>query len=527
MADLVPIHNLPNEILVEIFLMHAAASRTFSLAGTSGYKHRPHPRRALGWVSLMRVCRHWREVALATPTLWQIVDVNKTTTWLKLAIDRSCNAPLELYLHVCDVALDSIPLILTQAHRLRKLLLPPFKRSDLPALKILFQTVMPLLNELRIHLDIWENETTSTRISIGSLDDCFPSLRSVRLENFTVAWALPAMSRMRYLNLHNCETVDENLTFNQFLDTLEACTELEDLRLHGFVSTIAHRVPAGFARAVFLPRLQRLTISEPPALCRQLLSVIHLPPTIILRVIGQIDPSLDPHDTHHLFPSMLPEDLSKLPVIQSLKHASVENNNDVVVLQLWSGSRYSNDFASVILKLDCGLETFEGYMPHAIEDFVHLFSSAPIENVYVSCRPGEVHTSATWALLFAALPAVHTLTVSSGLTLELVWHALAGRQLPLLEVDEDAARAFSPVLLPNLQSLKVEDLDWSEDAMGYVLESLRRRARRGLPQLDELTIEFFRPTGDRFRVQEEIERVLPFYEKSMEEFAKRFAWGWT
>ncbi|KAI0752309.1 hypothetical protein C8Q80DRAFT_441663 [Daedaleopsis nitida] len=519
-----PIHDLPNEILVNIFQMHNVGYSSL------GHKHRPHARYASRWYPLMLVCRHWRDMALVTPTLWQSFDVHNNTAWLQLAVDRSRNAALELYFHNREVAIDSIPLIVAQAPRLRKLLLPPLQRSDFRAVETLFRTTMPVLNELRVHLEpSWKDFTPPHWISVDSFDACFPSLHSIRFENMAVPWTLPALSRMRYLALRNCTALNNDLTFDQFLDVLEGCAELEDIRLHGFLSTIAHRVPVGFTRVVDLPRLQKVTVSEPAALCRQLLSAVHLPPTIILRVFGEIDQDLDPNDddVQSLFASMFPEDLSKLPVIRSLKYATVDCAGDGIKFSLCSASHFSRNPGSIMLQL-FWKQDMEVYIPRALEEFISLFSPAPLEDVHISCTPDSVRDTDTWTLIFAALPRVHTLTVLPAQLLEPVWDALAGRHLPLLQVDEDAARAFAPVLLPCLRTLQMEYLEWDEDAMGYILESMRRRKMRGLPKLDELSIAFFAPTDGVEQVQEEeLDRILPFYEESMEEFAERFVWSWT
>ncbi|KAI0752311.1 hypothetical protein C8Q80DRAFT_441658 [Daedaleopsis nitida] len=527
--DIAPIHRLPPEIMVCIFLMYTPAPRPHS---GFGHRHRPHPLHASRWTSLMLVCRHWRDIALASPTLWQAVDVRKSAAWLELAVERSRGAVLDLCFHERQIALESIPLIAAEAQRIRTLLLPFLKRVDLPVVQTLLQTAMPALRELRVHLEPSWMDTTAAAKPVRISSDfgaCFPLLSSARFECMAVPLPRLCLSRMRSLTLRDCTALDKKFTFGQFLDVLEGCTELEDLRLHRFVSTLSERVPDDGARTVVLPRLKRLTVRDAPAFCRQLLSAVQLPPTIVLRVFGLIGPHLDPREARTLFPSMLPADESRLlPVLRTATHG-IFHGSEAMTFYLWSDRApfYTPSPGSVMLTLDWPRSDMGGYTLRALEDFKVLFAKAPLEVVEIGCMPRSVPSSVIWTAIFATFRAVHTLTVLPGQTVRPVWYALAGEQLPLLEVSEDAARAFCPELLPRLRTLRMEYLEWGEEAMGYILESLRRRAMRGLPKLENLTILFFQGGREsKERVKEEIRRALPFYEENVAAFANEFEWGW-
>lgn len=339
---------------------------------------------------------------------------------------KTSNAPLVFYFHKRDPALYSNPLIVSHAHRLRNLLLQPLKRCNLPTLQtLLCQTPVPLLSELRVHFEPSRMDFTSYHhpILIGSIDSCFLSLRSIRLQK-AVAWTLPALARMRYLNLRNCTALDTHLIFDQFLVVLEGCNELEDLRLHGFLTTIAHHVPAGFARTVLLPCLRRLTIRR-AALCRQFHSAVHLPPTIILRVFGQIDPNVDPKDAQRLFTSILPEDLSSLPVIRTLKYARFDGELEEkgMCFRMWSDPRHPGPFGagSLLPVLDWEQTQVERYNPQATprtrsrSSLTSSFTPLSKKSTSAACRdrcPRPPPGSAC-----SALRVVHTLTILPGETL--------------------------------------------------------------------------------------------------------------
>lgn len=361
---------------------------------------------------------------------------------------------------------------------------------------------MPVLRELHVYLERSDTDKTiATPIRIASdFNASFPLLSSARFDCMAVPWPPSlCMSRMRSLTLRDCKALDRTLTFDRFLDVLEECKELEDLRLHRFISTFSHHVPADFARTIILPRLQRLTLREAPSLCSQFLSAVELPPTIALRVFGIIDRGLNPNEARGLFPSMLPADENRLlPVIRTATHGTLHGCGlFTITVCLWSGRAavYSPSAGPIMLTLDWDRNSVtEVYTPRALEDFTALFAKAPLEVVEIGCDLLSMpdSTSDIWSTMFATFRAVRTLTVHPGnSTVQPLCSALAGEELPLLEVDEDEAREFCPVLLPKLRRLRMEYVKWNRDAMGHILESLRRGAMRGLPKLRKLTVMFF------------------------------------
>ncbi|KAI0700235.1 hypothetical protein C8T65DRAFT_658023 [Cerioporus squamosus] len=248
------IHHLPDEILVNIFVLLIEA---WAWRKRPGYKSTIQPPRKHGgyWTPLMLVCRRWRDVARTSARMWQAIDVDSKPGWLHLALERSRGASLELYFHSPPVALSSISLLTQQACRLRKLLLPPVEPQDLPTFHILFSADMPVLEELRLWV---EDNTVTPQAAPASIEICasrFPSLRHIRLSHIAFQWEASAISNLSVLHLYKCHSLDPALRFETFLDVLSSCAELEELRLHLFISTIAHGVPAGSERNVSLPRL--------------------------------------------------------------------------------------------------------------------------------------------------------------------------------------------------------------------------------------------------------------------------------
>ncbi|KDQ51401.1 hypothetical protein JAAARDRAFT_84031, partial [Jaapia argillacea MUCL 33604] len=84
--SLMPISCLPPEVLANIFVQYAAQinlrSPSISLGCSTDW-----------WIAVTYVCRHWREVALATPRLWSSLSFQRPK-WVPEMIIRSRMAPL-------------------------------------------------------------------------------------------------------------------------------------------------------------------------------------------------------------------------------------------------------------------------------------------------------------------------------------------------------------------------------------------------------------------------------------------------
>ncbi|KAH9949684.1 hypothetical protein B0H21DRAFT_86234 [Amylocystis lapponica] len=50
------------------------------------------------WRKLMRVCHYWRNVALATPSLWVNIDITKPIEFTSMCLERSQSAMLKIFI---------------------------------------------------------------------------------------------------------------------------------------------------------------------------------------------------------------------------------------------------------------------------------------------------------------------------------------------------------------------------------------------------------------------------------------------
>ncbi|KAI0700236.1 hypothetical protein C8T65DRAFT_286186 [Cerioporus squamosus] len=500
------IHRLPDEILVYIFI-HFSDSVARDRRPHE-YDHQPPRRHACHWMPLMLVCRRWREIGLAYPTLWQAIDVESNLQWLKLALDRSRGATIELRFHSLPTALSSksISLLTQLTHRMRKLLLPPVKPADVPALQALLSMDMPVLKELGVYAEKYERGTAPATSFCSAH---FPNLRLLRLSYMGFPWEPSAVSRLQYLHLYECHSLDPTLPFERFLDVLAGCPELEELRLHRFISTISHHVPAGFEREVCLPRIRKLVVGDAPSLIGLFLSSVSLPARTTLRLTGWIDSPVG--NALRLMTSMLPKDRGKLAVLRSATNIQFNGYG-------WLDIQATSPHSSITLRLRSSFDPddLETYTTRALEEFAHIFESASVEKLLITCAADSVDDIAVWEDLFASFPGLRFLHVLPGQTIRPIWHALSGRSFPIHENVRN-------LLCPKLRALTMEYLWWDNDAMDYVMASLRRRAMRGLPKLQSLELMFY--TGDEEEKDKEVAFMLPFYVDHLKTYTASFEWG--
>jgi hypothetical protein len=88
--DLLPMYRLPPEIVADVFKLVQHGCQSID-------EIRPWDTYNIRWCDIMLVCRHFREVAVRTAGLWNVLDYNTyPSDWIDLCIARSCNLPLSI-----------------------------------------------------------------------------------------------------------------------------------------------------------------------------------------------------------------------------------------------------------------------------------------------------------------------------------------------------------------------------------------------------------------------------------------------
>lgn len=338
------------------------------------------------------VCCFWRELALATPSLWNTVEVYKTTHWLELSLVRSLDTPLQLVFHYLDTTCAAVPKILPRAHRIRVLILPaldvPSPGSyhsvdpDITPFLPLLNTPMPALKTLVAYVKRSIRYDPPALPQFEIFTTHLPSLRTLRISRVSVPWSTGLLSGLSTLDLRACTISGTLPSPDQFLDVLECCTALEELRLLDlFVSTVFGPHIANIAmsnpdRVIRLPKLQAVKLADIPSATAWLLSRLTFHPGMCITVTGWLPDDLNGH-FNSAFISLIPHHglLTSLFPTSTPIHGYIRMMPDFAELSVQA--------IGVATKLSLrlrsrGREEWDVYLQHALRDFCALFSGLPI-----------------------------------------------------------------------------------------------------------------------------------------------------
>lgn len=212
------ISRLPPEIIVEIC--------------RSAKKGGPQDARCYQAVyAVTGVCRQWRELLLATPDMWNIIDLNAHDRALEL-LKRSKSAPLQIrfrgpaFESLSDV--NSVPsaadellarAVGADSGRIMELDMQTFTTTELMNLmRLYFGTGPRMLESLRL------TATIRSTLQTGTLQYDMPFLRRLELHDVVINSPLPFLPRLSYLKLIVKST--------DLLPSLQNTPHLEELDAH-------------------------------------------------------------------------------------------------------------------------------------------------------------------------------------------------------------------------------------------------------------------------------------------------------
>ncbi|KAI0355353.1 hypothetical protein OH77DRAFT_319512 [Trametes cingulata] len=204
--------------------------------------------------------------------------------------------------------------------------------TDCQRLSSLLSKRMPFLEELSI---TFNHHVADQFISffMPTLDlqlSLYPSLRKLRLVGVSINVSLLASQSLRHLCLQNHTGPDGSVLFTQFMATVEAFPQLEELEIRDFgriLSTDCERP----RRAAMLPRLKKFTIEEPPIITSLILENFYLPATADVHILSDVLLQPEP-DFGHTFAVLMPEDTRTLPILKELRKLEVKNVNNTFFL---------------------------------------------------------------------------------------------------------------------------------------------------------------------------------------------------
>jgi hypothetical protein len=275
-----PISQLPNETLVEVFMIVKDSSQC-----SFEDLHR-----------LAQICGHWRRVAISTPALWTDLPTGRHNYTL-LMLDRSKKAPLGAYLYK-DIPAATTNAVLDHIERIRTLAL------DLPAsLLIDAQSFLSgsntrnalLLEELIIssHYHSRENLTFTFSLDTFRLTS---KLCQLRLSGISFDWfILSSVPNLTHLILDGANA-SAGVSGKQFIRVLQQMSKLETLQMTFEKIRLYDYSSSTSSELIHLPSLTTLAVGtrEKHDLLGHFLSHTSLPQLRKLRV--QCDFHLGPYD---------------------------------------------------------------------------------------------------------------------------------------------------------------------------------------------------------------------------------------
>lgn len=130
---------LPPELLQDIFLSQEGfIVEQYSNVPSHACISSRGPCRPYCWMAVAHVCRHWRTVALACPSLWTRFSISAHPMWTMELLRRSGNAPLSIKYRLpdgrsqWDTRLHSFAIVLGHLSRIEKLDIIQRSSSPLP-----------------------------------------------------------------------------------------------------------------------------------------------------------------------------------------------------------------------------------------------------------------------------------------------------------------------------------------------------------------------------------------------------------
>ncbi|KAI0308637.1 hypothetical protein OF83DRAFT_202978, partial [Amylostereum chailletii] len=307
--SLAPVCRIPPEILAVIFELYILL---FQLDITHVHRDPGSPRTLansnIAWVvSLTHVCRHWRNVALGSPTLWNRVDVSTGLEWWTEMVSRSGTVPTTLdasdyascdsYRFRSGPPRDKSGCVLKRLHKARVFPTHIHRTMDLhisgcvanvkATVATLATTPAPALQALTLRPSprpgsggfFPKPKGKYTMISETLFSGVAPSLRRISFENCYLPWTSPLLKNLTYLKM-NSTNHDRGAHTGSFVDLLDALQTMSGLETLILLQILPrdHRDCTPADRPVCnLPALEKIHVADIAGACVALLSHINIP----------------------------------------------------------------------------------------------------------------------------------------------------------------------------------------------------------------------------------------------------------
>ncbi|KAF8199130.1 hypothetical protein BJ912DRAFT_689408 [Pholiota molesta] len=286
-----PISSLPPEIICKIFLfVQAEGSRCDrrSCDRPGFYGKRIHP---LQWIKLTHVSRHWRNIAVHSPSLWVDLPI-RNLLWVEEMLKRSKAADLMIEAHLNSSNNsgnlgDKIPgleLALKHGTRIKDLSLLHFSPGEGDHLSNHLPESAPRLKRLVIEGIRYAERTLLLPEHVLRKTE---GLRHLKLDNCNINWNSHSHLLHSLTHLEICHTSPNfRPTGNQFWYILKGMPDLEFLHLvHALPIQTEHQAPWASGHIHFAS-LHTLQLSSKRADLEAFFSCVTFPPaaTVVVNV---------------------------------------------------------------------------------------------------------------------------------------------------------------------------------------------------------------------------------------------------
>ncbi|KAF9241051.1 hypothetical protein BU15DRAFT_45227, partial [Melanogaster broomeanus] len=217
-----PVSRLPHEILATIFLYQAYSFyQDPRYSGTWG---------APPWANVSYICRHWRDVALNTSSLWSFLFVSPPR-WTKELLSRTNMLPLRIRINVRYWAREEmifLEQVTTDVTRIQDLSLKLPRNLTEGIFSKLSTTPAPLLHTLRLFVTQTDTESALVPDTLFSRET--PALRTLELYRCHVPWSSPIFTALTTLRLRDIASSSQP-TITEILAMLRHMSDLAHLYL--------------------------------------------------------------------------------------------------------------------------------------------------------------------------------------------------------------------------------------------------------------------------------------------------------
>ncbi|KAF9238626.1 hypothetical protein BU15DRAFT_62365 [Melanogaster broomeanus] len=243
------------------------------------------------WANVSYICRHWRDVALNTPSLWSFLFVSPPR-WTKELLSRTKMLPLIIRINVRYWSREEmifLEQVTTDVTRIQDLSLK-LPRSLAEAVF----SKLSLLHTLRLFVTKSGVESMLVPDTLFSRET--PALRTLELYRCHISWCSPTLTSLTSLRLRDI-ALSSRPTMTELLAMLCHIPDLAHLYLEDALSGPEHILASQhslLSECLYLPQLLRLAVVAPFSAVVVFLSNVTVPSKTELKICCRHDAKFTP-----------------------------------------------------------------------------------------------------------------------------------------------------------------------------------------------------------------------------------------